>query len=132
MDIMILHGLAKTPLSMLPLAWRLRRHGHRPHLFGYLPAVETMEQVCARLVQRIHLRVHGSPYALIGHSLGAVIIRQALPRLDAVPPSACFLLAPPLVACRSARYFSRYWLYRQLFGEMGNHIQENQKIINSY
>ena len=48
-----------------------------------------------------------------------MIIRAALGQLENRAPSACFFLAPPMVACKAARFFSRFRLYRLLTGEMG-------------
>jgi hypothetical protein len=118
MDVVLIHGMGRTPLSMLRLRHRLRRAGHRAILFGYSPTFETLEGTTARLVRKIGRQVTGD-YALIGHSLGSVIIRNALGRLRERPPAACCFLAPPMVACKAARFFARYWLYRGVMGEMG-------------
>lgn len=119
MDLVLIHGMGRTPLSMLRLRRRLRRAGHNPMLFGYSPAFETLQGASARLVKLIDRRVDCENYALVGHSLGTVIIRTALGQLENRPPSACFFLAPPMVACKAARLFSRFRLYRLLTGEMG-------------
>ena len=58
-------------------------------------------------------------YALVGHSLGTVIIRTALGRLENRMPAACFFLAPPMIACKAAKFFSRFWPYQVAMGEMG-------------
>ena len=118
MDVVLIHGMGRTPASMLRLRHRLRRAGHRAMLFGYSPTFETLEGATARLVKKIRLQVTGD-YALVGHSLGSVIIRNALGRLRERPPAACCFLAPPMVACKAARFFSRFWLYRVVMGEMG-------------
>ena len=118
MDVVLIHGMGRTPLSMLRLCHRLRRAGHRAILFGYSPTFETLDGATARLVKTIAHRVAGD-YALVGHSLGSVIIRNALGRLHERPPIACCFLAPPMVACKAARFFSRVWLYRVVMGEMG-------------
>jgi hypothetical protein len=111
--------MGRTPLSMLLLAWRLKSRGHAVHLFGYSPTFETLDGASSRLVRRVHDRIGSRPYALGGHSLGTVIFRHALPGLGEHPPAVCFLLAPPLVACRAARFFAPCRLYQLLTGEMG-------------
>ncbi|MFN3545004.1 MAG: esterase/lipase family protein [Thiobacillus sp.] len=118
MHVVLIHGMGRTPVSMLRLRRRLKRAGHVPHLFAYSPTFETLDGATARLARLIERRIGGDRYALVGHSLGAVLIRATLRRLK-TPPAACFFLAPPMVACRAARYFSRFWLYRLLTGEMG-------------
>lgn len=119
MQVILIHGMGRTPLSMLRLRQRLRADGHRARLFGYSPTFERLEQVTDRLVRRLRELSPDEPYALVGHSLGTVIIRNALTRLAEHPPAACFFLAPPLTASRAARHFSKYRLYRLLTGEMG-------------
>ena len=117
MDLILIHGMGRTPLSMLLLKYRLQRLGCRIHLFGYSSTFESLNQVTGRLVHLIN-RLALKNYGFIGHSLGTAIIRQALPRLQH-QPQICFFLAPPILACRTAKFFSRLWLYRVLTGEMG-------------
>lgn len=120
MDIVLIHGMGRTPASMLILKQRLAKLGHKTHLFGYAAWAENLETVSARLIRKIERHVGSQPYAVIGHSLGSVILRRALTSLTANPPSHTFLLAPPMRACKAARYFSRFRLYRTLTGEMGS------------
>lgn len=120
MDIVLIHGMGRTPASMLILKQRLAKLGHKTHLFGYAAWAENLETVSNRLIRKIERQVGSQPYAVIGHSLGSVILRQALTSLAANPPSHSFLLAPPMRACKAARYFSRFRLYRTLTGEMGS------------
>jgi pimeloyl-ACP methyl ester carboxylesterase len=125
MDLVLVHGMGRTPLSMLRLHRRLRQAGHHPILFGYSPTFETLQGVAARLVKRIERRVDTTHYALVGHSLGTVIIRSALGRLENRAPSACIFLAPPMRACKAARFFSRFWPYPWLMGEMGQLLAQD-------
>lgn len=120
MDIVLIHGMGRTPASMLILKQRLAKLGHKTHLFGYAAWAENLETVSNRLIRKIERQVGSQPYAVIGHSLGSVILRRALTSLAANPPSHTFLLAPPMRACKAARYFSRFRLYRTLTGEMGS------------
>ncbi len=115
----LIHGMGRTPLSMMRMRRRLQRAGHKPILFGYSPTFETLQGATARLVRLIERRADTAHYALVGHSLGTVLIRSALARLQGRLPAACFFLAPPMVACKAATFFSRFWLYKTMTGEMG-------------
>jgi pimeloyl-ACP methyl ester carboxylesterase len=119
MDVILIHGMGRTPISMMRLRRHLRRAGHHPILFGYSPTFETLQGATGRLVGLIERRVDTARYALVGHSLGTVIIRSALGQLESRMPAACFFLSPPMVACKAAKSFSRFWLYKVLTGEMG-------------
>jgi len=125
MDLVLIHGMGRTPLSMLRLRRRLRRAGHKAILFGYSPTFETLQGATGRLARLIERRVDTSRYALVGHSLGTVLIRSALGRLEGRMPAACFFLAPPMVACKAAKFFSRFWLYKMLTGEMGRLLADD-------
>jgi len=119
MNVILVHGLLRTPASLIVLATRLRAHELRVSCFAYSATFQRFDPCVARLVRHVRARVGGAPYILVGHSLGTVIIRAALPLLDAHPPAACFFLAPPAVACRAARFFGGLRLFRLLAGEMG-------------
>ncbi|MBI4988231.1 MAG: alpha/beta fold hydrolase [Rhodocyclales bacterium] len=117
----LVHGMGRTPAAMLVLAARLRAAGLRSDLFAYSAALEGWEGCVGRLRGFIDRRAAGTDFVVVGHSLGAVLLRAALPRL-ARPPVACFLLAPPTQASLAARRFAPRRLYRLLTGEMGQKL----------
>lgn len=129
MDVVLIHGMGRTPLSMMRLRRRLRRAGHHAILFGYSPTFETLQGATTRLVKLIERRVDIRHYALVGHSLGTVIIRTALGHLQDRLPAACCLLAPPMLACRAARFFSRFRPYQLLAGEMGRLLADESFML---
>lgn len=121
----LVHGMGRTPVSMVLLAYRLRRQGFRTAIFGYAVTVEKFPSCLARLQRFIDSRLGGEPYIVIGHSLGAVLLRCVLPRLVRAPV-ACFLLAPPSRACVFARMLAPHLPYRVLTGEMGQLLADEQ------
>jgi hypothetical protein len=118
MRAILVHGLGRTPLSMLLLAARLRARGLRPVLFGYSATFETFAGCTDRLCRFIDRNVEQSPFVVVGHSLGTVLLRAVYPRLLRAP-QACFFLAPPAQACRAARTLAPNRIFRFAAGEMG-------------
>jgi hypothetical protein len=118
MRAILIHGMGRTPASMLILAIRLRAAGIKPRFFGYLPAVERWTNCVKRLEKFIHQHNPDNDYIIIGHSLGTVLTRGVLPSLNH-KPRACFFLAPPTKACFAARKLAPLRLYKLLTGEMG-------------
>lgn len=114
----LVHGMGRTPLSQLLLARRLRRHGFRVELFGY-STLQSFNTCRARLVSRLRVLESHEPFILVGHSLGCVLIRAALPRLEPTRPVACFFLAPPSKVTKAARFFAKNPLYRLLTRDSG-------------
>jgi hypothetical protein len=114
----LVHGMGRTPLSMAALALRLHRRGFAPALFSYTVTFERFAPCLVRLRRFIEARAGAAPYVVIGHSLGAVLLRSVIPQLERVP-AACFLIAPPSQACVWARMLAPHWPYRVVTGEMG-------------
>ncbi len=118
MQAILIHGMGRTPASMLILAMRLRSAGIRPHFFAYSAAFERWKTCVNRLESCIHQHTRNDEFIIIGHSLGTVLTRGVLPSLNH-KPRACFFLAPPTKACFAARKLAPLRLYKLLTGEMG-------------
>lgn len=108
MRAILVHGLFRTPVSMFLLGRRLARAGLEVSYFGYSASIELTGVTAGRLARRVRKVVDGE-YVFVSHSLGAVLIRMALPALAGIPPSACFFIAPPGRACQAARHFVERW-----------------------
>src|SRR5436189_6077717 len=81
-DAILIHGMGRTPAAMSILAARLRAAGIRPHLFGYSVTFEKWDECIQRLEKFISKRTQVRDYVVIGHSLGTILTRATLPRLD--------------------------------------------------
>jgi Alpha/beta hydrolase family len=125
----LVHGMGRTPISMLVLAGRLRRCGLQPVLFGYSATFESFLGCAERLRRFVERKVDGSPFIVVGHSLGTVLLRHVYPLLRE-PPIACFFIAPPAQACRAARAMAPRRLYRLAMGEMGQ-LLANPTFMNA-
>ena len=122
MHVLLIHGLARTPLSLLGLARDLRRAGHRTELVAYSGALESFPRIIARVRHRLGLAAErGDPYAVVGHSLGGLIVRAALDPwpADRPLPRHVVMLGTPSRVPRLARRFHRWWPYRLVNGECG-------------
>jgi hypothetical protein len=118
MKAILVHGMGRSPLSQLLLAKRLRASGIDVGLFGYSTFVPFNTSL-NRLVKRVAKLGEDEPFIMVGHSLGCILIRAALPRLGSRQPAGCFLLAPPNIVPRAARFFATNPLYRFYTGDSG-------------
>ena len=78
MQVLLVHGMGRTPLSMLRLGRKLRREGHTVNLLGYMAAVEPFARIVRRMQERFARIAAGGPYVVVGHSLGGLLTRAAL------------------------------------------------------
>ena len=119
MRLLLVHGMGRTPLSLGRLSRFLRRNGHRPERLYYVAALETFENIVARVRRRLErLARSGEAYAVLGHSLGGLALRAALPGVQPAPLHL-ILLGTPNQSPRLARRLHRLWLYRALTGRSG-------------
>jgi len=125
MNAILIHGMGRTPVAMSILAARLRASNIRPHLFGYSVTFERRDECFKRLENFITKRAKTNEYIMIGHSLGAILMRAVLPKLIH-KPVACFFLASPTQVCKAARTFAHYPLAKLLGGEIGQLLADQQ------
>lgn len=122
MRVLLIHGLGRTPLSLLALANYLGRRGHQTDSFGYVCAVESFNAIRGRLQARMReMAVDGTPYALCGHSLGGLLALSACSDLGHPPrgPNALITLGTPLQSPRLARRFMNSAWFRLATGNGG-------------
>jgi hypothetical protein len=114
----LVHGMGRTPLSMCLLALRLKRIDIKCRFFAYSATFESWHNCLNRFKKTIEKYGASGDFIIIGHSLGTVITRAALPDLK-LKPRACFFLAPPTQAFVAARKFAPQLWYKLCTGEMG-------------
>lgn len=125
MDAILIHGMGRTPAAMSLLAVRLRASNIQPHLFGYSVTFERWDECIQRFNNFIGKKVKTKDYIIIGHSLGTVITRAALPSLSH-KPKACFFLAPPTQVSKAARNFAHRRPIQILMGEIGQVLSDKK------
>ena len=87
--------------ALLPMAWRLRRRGFVPRLFGYSTLRVDPAVAIEALAALLHAQGPG-PVHLLAHSLGGLIALDALRRHPEVPVGRVFCLGSPIVGSAAA------------------------------
>lgn len=104
MKVLFVHGMGRSRFSGWPLLWRLRRAGLITTAFGYHASARSFDQISNRLSTRIANLLVYDELILVGHSLGGVLLRDALRSLPltAIQPKHLFLLGSPIGASQLA------------------------------
>ena len=104
--VVLVHGMGRTPLSMLPMERALERSGYRVLNFGYSSYGPDVAEIADRLARRLASELDERPAArvhFVGHSLGTIVVRRML--LAHVPDAEVgrvVMLAPPNRGSRDA------------------------------
>lgn len=96
MNVLLVHGLGRTPLSLFGLAPALRRAGHRTLFFAYSPTLEPLPRILRRLTAKLRgLAITGRPVGLVAHSLGGLLLRKVLPEVPELRVHRLVMLGTP-------------------------------------
>lgn len=122
--------MGRSPLSGGLLLWLLKRSGFKVRVFGYSVSFDGFAGIKARLVERIAQLAAQGDYALVGHSLGGVLLRAAL---NDLPPatrkaSHLFLLASPIRPARLAQRLRNNPVYKIITRDCGRLLGSEERM----
>ena len=116
--VVLVHGIWMSSLELMLLAWRLRRCGYRTLRFRYRSLrrpVRCNAECLARRVQQLPAgRVH-----LVAHSLGGLVVLQAMQNHPGLITGRIVLLGSPVKGSAVARRIHGHRLLRWLIGRSG-------------
>ena len=92
-QVLLVHGIWNARHWLAPFAMRLRRQGLAPELFGYDSVLRDPEHAGDRLIARLRRR---PVELLVGHSLGGLVILEALRRAPDLPVKRVVCVGSPL------------------------------------
>lgn len=112
-EVILLHGLWVPGIAMTPLAARLAAEGFRCQLFRYTGRDHPLEANAERLLR--YARAVG-PAHFVGHSLGGLVILEALGAEPAAAVGRVVLIGTPAAGSFAGRRFAGYRFGRWLLG----------------
>jgi pimeloyl-ACP methyl ester carboxylesterase len=101
-------------MVMTPLAARLARAGYRCHLYDYAGRERPLGANAERLAQFAR---NLGPAHFVGHSLGGLVVLEALNSDPGLAVVRVALLGAPARGCFAARRLAKYGFGRWLLGE---------------
>jgi pimeloyl-ACP methyl ester carboxylesterase len=116
--VVLVHGIWMTSLELLLLARRLRRCGYRTTRFRYRSLRRPVRQNAAYLARRVRQLPAGKIH-LVGHSLGGLVVLQALQDNPDLVAGRIVLLGSPVGGSAVARRIASRRVLRWLIGRSG-------------
>lgn len=128
---LFVHGMGRSPLSGWPLLRRLKCAGLNTSTFGYAVTISDFSEIVDRLASRMEQLARQGDYVLIGHSLGGVLLRAAIAKLqpDTPAPRHLFLLGSPIQSARLARRLRLNPIFRALTGDCGQQLGSERRML---
>jgi pimeloyl-ACP methyl ester carboxylesterase len=112
-DTVLVHGLWVPGFVMAPLAARLAQSGLRCHRFVYAGRAGS----CAANAERLYRFARSlAPAHFVGHSLGGLVILEALSAHPDLAVGKVVLLGTPARGCAAGRRFARHRVGRWMLG----------------
>jgi pimeloyl-ACP methyl ester carboxylesterase len=114
--VVLAHGLWMPGLVMSPLAAGIARAGFRTHVFDYASRKRPLEAHAERLLRFVEDRVARAPAHFVAHSLGGLVVLEALRRAPLLEVASVLLLGAPVNGCVAGRRLARYGWGRWMLG----------------
>ena len=109
--VVLVPGLWMPAVAMAFLGAALARGGFRPVLFSY-----DGRGRFDRNADRLATFARGEAFHFIGHSLGGVLILEALSRHGELPAASSVFIGSPVRGCEAGRRFGEWRLGRWMMG----------------
>ena len=130
MQVLYVHGMGRSPISGWLMLRRLRRAGLRTYSFGHWVSVQSFAAIVSQLSRQLMQIASNGAYVLVGHSLGGVLLRQALQSLPHTirAPERLFLVGSPVQVSSIAVRLGSNPLYRVLTGDCGRMLGSTERM----
>jgi len=122
MKILLIHGLGRSPCSMISMASTLQKTGHTTDYFGYSATLKSFDDIVLSLRDRLQKLSTLTTYGIVTHSMGGVLTRAALANVDFPLPAHVVMLAPPNQSPWAARFANRFLPFRWFSGQSGRNL----------
>lgn len=123
--VVLVHGLGRSPASMVPIGRSLSSKGYVVVNEGYPSRRQTIEASAAVIGRDVELcRINGSaPVNFVTHSLGAIVLRQYLADHMVTNAGRVVMLAPPNHGSEIADHLHGWWWYVHAAGPAGQEMR---------
>ncbi|MBL1178566.1 esterase/lipase family protein [Pantanalinema sp. GBBB05] len=119
MKVLLIHGLGRSPFSLVQLEQQLQLAGHLPEHFGYAAFMESYDRIVERLQLHLKALAQQGTYGVVAHSLGGLLVRSALGLANIAPPAHIIMLGTPNQPPRLAAHAWRLLPFQWFSGQCG-------------
>jgi pimeloyl-ACP methyl ester carboxylesterase len=122
--VVLLHGIGKPRLDMVPMARGLRRRGYDVVNWAYPSRREPIAALAARLAAVIAAQSAARRVHLVTHSMGGIVARVCLSQGAPANLGRLVMIAPPNRGARLATLLGNLAPFRWYFGPAGQELRD--------
>ena len=131
-QVVLLHGLGRTPLSMTKLANKLEEKGYRVYSPVYNSLSDSYQEILASLDSKItHWVNPESPIHFVGHSFGGILTRGLLAKHPEWDQGRCVMLGSPNKGTKTASFMLSHWWYKHFVPKVTADLEPDSELMKS-
>ncbi len=131
-QVILLHGLGRSPCSMRKLEKALLASGFRVFNIGYLGVSGDYQQILDRVTAKAFSLVDPeTPVHFIGHSFGGILIRGLLAQDNNWNLGRCVMLGTPNRGSNTAAFMSSHPILKYFTPKVAKQLIPSSKLIRS-
>jgi len=129
-QVILLHGMGRSPRSMLKIERALKKQNYRVLNIGYSARTNSFEQILERLVDKIKPWVDPElPVHFIGHSFGGILIRGILAQGFDWNYGRCVMLGSPNQGTSIATYMTSHTLLKHFTPRVAQELMPDSELL---
>lgn len=131
-QIILLHGLSRSPRSMRKMAKHFEQAGYSTLNLGYSSLLSSYQQIIELLEQKIAAWINPEmPIHFVGHSFGGILIRGLLARHPEWQNGRCVMLGTPNQGTQTAAFMFRHPVLKYLTPQVTKDLVPNSLLLTS-
>jgi len=130
-QVILLHGMGRSPRSMLKIERALIKQSYRVLNAGYSAITGNFEEILNQLLDKIKPWVNkGSPVHFIGHSFGGILIRGILAQGFGWNYGRCVMLGSPNQGTSVASYMTSHKLLKHFTPKVAQELIPESELLD--
>ncbi len=131
-QVILLHGLGRSPRSMNKLAKKLQQQGYRVLNPGYNSLLDNYQEILNSVHNQIAQWISiDNPIHFVGHSFGGILIRALLAKDPQWNNGRCVMLGSPNKGTQTASFMLTHWWFKYFVPKVTSDLMPGSAFLES-